>query len=140
MERALIDRLSLCVFDVSHFSQAWLRYMQFVRICFQMMPTFFFIIIYTIIFIQVRGSGIQARGFDNKLTTKLTITKNFDIDSKIDNDKKVWNWQNLQWKVALTLTIKLTITRNFVDNRNFIDNRIDNNKKVWDWQWQEIST
>ena len=57
------DRLSLCVFDVSHFSQAWLRYMQFVRICFQMMPTFFFIIIYTIIFIQVRGSGIQAKGF-----------------------------------------------------------------------------
>lgn len=37
--------------------------MQFVRICFQMMPTFFFIIIYTIIFIQVRGSGIQAKGF-----------------------------------------------------------------------------
>ena len=54
------DRLSLCVFDVSHFSPAWLRYMQFVRITFQMTPTFFFILIYTIIFMQVRGSGIQV--------------------------------------------------------------------------------
>ena len=34
--------------------------MKFVRVIFQMVPMFFFIIIYSIIFFQVRGSGIQV--------------------------------------------------------------------------------
>lgn len=55
-----VEKYSLCVFDVGHFTKPWLLYMLFVRVIFQMVPIFFFIIIYAIIFFQVRGSGIQV--------------------------------------------------------------------------------
>ncbi|CAG5083825.1 Oidioi.mRNA.OKI2018_I69.PAR.g10473.t1.cds [Oikopleura dioica] len=55
-----VDKYSLCVFNNMQFNAQWMHYMQFTRITFQMVPVFVFIVIYSIIFVKVRGSGMQV--------------------------------------------------------------------------------
>ena len=80
--------------------------MLFVRVIFQMVPIFFFIIIYSIIFFQVRGSGIQvikmslksnsgqSTRYSNRLGPSFRVSKGIDpskskvgVRSKVDASK-----------------------------------------------------
>lgn len=91
-----VDKYSLCVFNTMHFTANWMRYMQFTRITFQLVPIFIFIVIYSTIFFTVRGSGMQVI----KMSLKSNSGTSTSEDSTAKDDEVLVKPSKGSWRTG----------------------------------------